>query len=128
LAAQTFRLKAHALCSACELVGGRFLFLRQDRMMELPSRSEAGHDVMPTLDASTMELPYAAADEFISPEFDASWIEPLTHSDDPVTDVMQIMRRKTEENGLRRRFVQRLEQDTARNVHLVGLDDGTAKI
>jgi hypothetical protein len=83
---------------------------------------------MPTLDASTMELPYTAADEIIWPEFNASWIEPLNHSDDPITDVMQITRRKAEENGLRRRFVPRLEQDKARNVHLVGVDDGMASI
>jgi AcrR family transcriptional regulator len=47
--------------------------------------------------ASKMDLGYAVVDELIGPEFNAKWIEPLNHSNDPITSIKQIMRRMAEE-------------------------------
>jgi hypothetical protein len=42
--------------------------------------------------ASKIDPGYAVVDEVIWPEYNATWIEPLNRSDDPITDIKQIMR------------------------------------
>jgi AcrR family transcriptional regulator len=47
--------------------------------------------------AGKHELGYAVVDELIWPEFKASWIDPMEHSEDPIKDMKGLLRQMAEE-------------------------------
>jgi AcrR family transcriptional regulator len=47
--------------------------------------------------AGKQELGYAVVDEVIWPQFQATWVEPLEHSADPIKDLQRLLRRMADD-------------------------------